>query len=65
MKTYIVATDAVHRTIRARNLAEAFAKLGIRCRDAGEWEEDVLSAGGYGTVLEDGVIIAKAKGGAK
>lgn len=62
MRTYIVATDAVHRTIRARNLAEAFAKLGLRCREAGEWEAGVVNAGGYGTILEDGVVIARAKG---
>lgn len=62
MKTYIIATDAVHRTIRARNLAEAFAKLGIRCRDVGEWGAGVVNAGGYGTILEDGVVIARAKG---
>ena len=61
MKTYIITTDSGSTTVRADSVRDALRKTGIPA-DSSEsfacWLEEV---GGYGTITEDGVVIARAE----
>jgi hypothetical protein len=59
MKTYCISTDSACGKTTARNLREAFEAFRLPFKTAVQWEESVAALGGYGTITEDGLVIAR------
>ena len=60
-KTYVITTDSGSTTVQADSVRDALRKTGIPADSAeafGYWLEEV---GGYGTITEDGVVIARVE----
>lgn len=58
-KTYIITTDSACGKTTARNLREAFDAFRLPFQTAAQWEAFIEAFGGYGTIAEDGVVIAR------
>ena len=62
MKTFDITTDAGSQTIEAETLADAlreWAEAPAKVTTAEAWETWLEKLGGFGSIQEDGVIIAR------
>jgi hypothetical protein len=58
-KTYKITTDSGTTTTQAANVRDALAKAGIQADSAAGFRCWLEEVGGYGTITEDGVVIAR------
>ena len=62
MKNYYIGTDSGRIEIKAESLADALRKWGeapASVTTAEQWEKWLAWSGGYGTIHEDGIPIAR------
>ena len=58
-KTYKITTDSGTTTTQAANVSEALRKAGLPADSAEAFSCWLEEVGGYGTITEDGVVIAR------
>lgn len=62
MKTYVISTDAGSATVRAASIAEALfraAWIPSAVTTATAFADWLVGAGGFGSISEDGRIVAR------